>query len=236
MTAPAQVPTETLPTLIDRATSALAAARTSGEVLEARDMARVAYDAAKSAARMTKAKEAHDSLVAEVHRAQANALAIRARAEMRLAEEYDAAQERGEVQPRGGNRWLDVGDDNIKPATAADLGLRRDEIHEARRFREAEEADPGVVERTVNGMVERGEEPTRAALRREVIEKPKPQPKEMDGRALWLWGRLKDFERDGIVEAGAAHLLQEMTPPMRADVQRLAPVVRAFLQSVEDQT
>jgi hypothetical protein len=46
--------------------------------------------------------------------------------------EYDAAQEWGEVQPRGGNRWLDVGDDNTKPATAADLGLRRDEIHEAR--------------------------------------------------------------------------------------------------------
>jgi hypothetical protein len=86
-------PADTLPTLIDRATAALESARSSGEVLEARDMARMAYDAAKSAARIMKAKQAHDSLIADVHRSQAHALAIRARAEMRLAEEYDAAQE-----------------------------------------------------------------------------------------------------------------------------------------------
>lgn len=234
MNAPAIVPAETLPTLIDRATAALANARTSGEVLEARDMARTAYDAAKSAARMAKAKQAHDSLVAEVHRAQANALAIRARAEMRLAEEYDAAQERGEVVgAHDGAKKRVEGDNAI--ATAADLGLRRDEIHEARRFREAEQADPGIVDRTVNSMVERGEEPTRAALRRAVIERAKPQKKEMDGRALWLWGRLKDFERDGIIAAGAEHLLREMTPAMRSDVNRLAPLVRKFLQSFEDQ-
>ena len=56
-----------------------------------------------------------------------------ARAEMRPAEEYDAAQERGEVQHRGGNRWLDIDGDNNKPATASDLGLRRDEMHEAHK-------------------------------------------------------------------------------------------------------
>ena len=39
--------TETLPALIDRAVSVLANARTSAEVLEARDLAGLAYDAAK---------------------------------------------------------------------------------------------------------------------------------------------------------------------------------------------
>ncbi|WP_025049172.1 hypothetical protein [Sulfitobacter mediterraneus] len=55
---------------------------------------------------------------------------IRARAEMRLAEEYDAAQDRGEVAT--GNRSKDFGvvGGNAKPATASDIGLRRDEIHE----------------------------------------------------------------------------------------------------------
>jgi len=43
-------------------------------------------------------------------------------------------------------------------ATVADLGLRRDEIHQARRFFDAEAADPGATERAVNGMVERGGE------------------------------------------------------------------------------
>lgn len=224
-------PAETLPRLIDRACAALDSARTSAEVLEARDMARVAYDAARSAARMAKAKQAHDTVLAEVHRAQGHALAIRARAEIRLAEEYDAAKpDDGAFY---GNQWS-VGGDNA-PLTAASTGLRRDEIHEARRMRDAEAADPGLIERTIGDLVERGEEPTRAALKREIA-RPEPQPKQIDPRALWLWGRLKDFERDGIIAAGAAHLVSELTDPMREDVRRLAPMVRAFLQQIEQET
>lgn len=234
MNAPAIIPSETLPTLIDRATAALSSARTSAEVLEARDLARVAYDAAKSAARMAKAKQAHDSLIAEVHRAQAHALAIRARAEMRLAEEYDDAQERGEVAKHGGaergNQHANVVSRNV--ATAADLGLRRDEIHEARKLRDAERAEPGVVSRAINNMVERGEEPTRAALRREFFT-PRPQPRQMDPKALWVWGRLKDFEREGVLAADPKTLLAAMTEPMRADVRRLLPVVRGFIEDME---
>ena len=67
-----------------------------------------------------------------VHRAQGDALLIEARAKMRLADEYDAAQERGEV---AGTSRSCVGGDNA-PATASDLGLRRDEIHEARKPRQ----------------------------------------------------------------------------------------------------
>lgn len=83
------------------------------------------------AGRMFKVKQAHASLIADVHRAQAHALA-----EMRLAEEYDDAQDRGEV---AGQSRTSVGTDNA-PATAADLGIRRDEIHEARKFRDAASA------------------------------------------------------------------------------------------------
>lgn len=47
-----------------------------------------------------------------------------------------------------GNRSRDFGvaGDNAKPATAADLGIRRDEIHEARKLRDAERAEPGIVQ------------------------------------------------------------------------------------------
>lgn len=67
---------------------------------------------------------------------------------MRLAEEYDAAQERGEVATRQNNPGSagHVVGSNM-PATAADLGLRRDEIHEARKLRDAERAEPGIVRR-----------------------------------------------------------------------------------------
>lgn len=226
------MPKETLPELIDRATAALDAARTSAEVLEARDMARVAYDAAKSMARIAKAKQAHDTLMVEVHRSQAHALAIRARAEMRLAEEYDAAQDRGEVVGAHNGAQNRVAGDNAI-ATASDLGLRRDEIHAARRLRDAEAADPGIVQRTINDMVEQGEEPTSAALRRKIIERPAPQ-RTMDRRALWLWGRLQDFERDDVIAAGADFLMSEMTAEMRAEVKRLAPKVIEFLSQLEN--
>lgn len=166
MTVPAVPPADTLPTLIDRATNALAHARTSAEVLEARDLARAAYDAAKSAGRMARAKQAHDSIIADVHRAQAHSLAIRARAEIRLAEEYDAAQERGEVKRLGGDT---SGVEYANTASAADLGLRRDEIHEARRFRDAERESPGLIQTALDGMIKRGEEPTKAELRRSVL-------------------------------------------------------------------
>ena len=166
MNAPATIPSQTLPVLIDKARMALEGARSSAEVLEARDTARVAYDAAKSAGRMARAKKAHDDVLAAVYRAQADALLIEARAKMRLADEYDAAQDRGEVAGADSGRPKSVASDNAyQPATAADLGLRRDEIHEARQLRNAERDNPGVIETTLNEMLERGEEPTKAAIK-----------------------------------------------------------------------
>jgi hypothetical protein len=155
-----------LPALVDRAATALAGARTAAEVLEARDMAGIAYDAAKKAARLHEAKGAHDALIAAAHRAQADALEIEAGAKRRLADEYDAAQERGEVVgPKGG------GDSTVPvrtAATAADLGLTRKQIHEAREVRDAELADPGIVRRTLDEAIDDGEEPTRAKVKRAV--------------------------------------------------------------------
>lgn len=163
------VHSDELPALIDRAAFALASAKTSGEVLEARDMARVAYDAAKSAARIARAKEAHDEIIAAVYRAQGDAARIEARAKIRLADEYDAAQARGEVARRGQYTHGDVPDGNILP-TAADVGLSRKDIHEARVLRDAEQASPGLVDRVIDDRVEMGVEPTKAAIKQAAEE------------------------------------------------------------------
>lgn len=63
----------------------------------------------------------------------------------RSADEYDAAQERGEVAGSGfkGNQWS-VPKGNA-PATVSDLGLTRKAIHEARQLRDAEAAVPGII-------------------------------------------------------------------------------------------
>lgn len=157
-----------LPALVDRAAQALAGARSSAEVLEARDMASMAYDMAKKTARLAKAKGAHDTLIAAAHRAQADALEIEAGAKRRLADEYDAAQERGEVKGHG-NR-SDIPKENV---TVRDIGLTSKVIHEARLIRDAEDADPGIVRRTLDEAIDAGDEPTRAKINRAVKGKTK---------------------------------------------------------------
>ena len=155
-----------LPSLVRRAADQLALATSAAEVLDARDMASAAYDAAKSAARIARAKGAHDELIAKVHRAQADALEIEAMAKRRLADEYDAAQGRGEIKTRADNQL--VPDEN--KLSAEDLGLSRKDIHQARQIRDAEVAEPGIISRTIMERLHAGHEPTKAAVRQAVIE------------------------------------------------------------------
>jgi hypothetical protein len=114
--------------------------------------------------------------------------------------------------------------------TADDLGLRRDEIHEARKIRDAEAVDPGAIDRAMKGILDRGEEPTRAALHRELMNNA---PKPMDKTSLWLWGRLRDFDRMDALTKDPQRLLAEMTEPMRRDMRDVVPRVRAFLEEME---
>jgi hypothetical protein len=77
---------------------------------------------------------------ADVQR-QAHALEIEAGAKRRLADEYDAAQERREVASFSDGRRSSKADD-LK-STTADLGLTHKDIHEARIIRDAEKAEGG---------------------------------------------------------------------------------------------
>lgn len=165
-----------LPGMVSRAASTLASAKSAAEVLDARDQASVAYDTAKRAARLARAKGAHDELLSKVHRAQADALEIEAAAKRKLADEYDAAQDRGEVAS-GSVRTDIVPDENDveRPATAAEIGISRKDIHEARQIRDAEEVSPGIVKAAIEEAIEAGEEPTRAKVRRAVARTVKPE-------------------------------------------------------------
>jgi hypothetical protein len=158
---------DSITALCDRAMFDLNSARSAAEVLEARDRASFAYDLAKKARRINKAREAHDTVIESAHRVQARALEIESQAKIRLAEEYDAAQERGEVQRHS---RVDILEGNIKPPTQAEIGVSAKQIHEARQFRDAERNDPGVISRAINGRLNAGEEPTKAYLRGVVNE------------------------------------------------------------------
>lgn len=168
---------QTLPSLVQRAAAQLASATTAAEVLEAGAAAAIVYDAAKRAARMAKAKGAHDELIAKAHRAQADALEIEAAAKRRLADEYDAAQDRGEV---AAGRPKSLPDGNTS-ATQANIGLTAKQVHEARQIRDAEQADPGIVRRTLDAALDAGSEPTKASVRRAVSRR---RPLSANGKQL----------------------------------------------------
>jgi len=70
-------------------------------------------------------------------------------ARRRRADEYDAAQKRGEVRSasdRHSNSPTET------KASLSDLGLTGKEIHEARQLRDAEREDPGITRRTLDNL------------------------------------------------------------------------------------
>jgi hypothetical protein len=73
---------------------------------------------------------------------------------MRLAEEYDAAKDAGEVAGHGGARNFKVAEPDLEKATITDIGLTKQEISDARQVRDAEKADPGVTARTLKSPIQ----------------------------------------------------------------------------------
>ncbi len=53
-------------------------------------------------------------------------------------------------------------------STAADIGLTRKEVHEARQIRDAALIEPGIIHDILNGALDSGDSPTKARLRREI--------------------------------------------------------------------
>jgi hypothetical protein len=78
----------------------------------------------------------------------------------RLADEHDAAWARGKVAVHDQSK--------VEPAnftTALNLGLRRDQIQDARPTRDADGADPAILRHAVVKRLEYGMDPMPAVLR-----------------------------------------------------------------------
>ena len=76
---------------------------------------------------------------------KADALAIEHQAACRLADEYDAAQERGEVAANGQRSPAILTENSSPRATAKEIGVTRKAIFEARQIRDGEKAEPGAT-------------------------------------------------------------------------------------------
>lgn len=109
-------------------------------------------------------------------------------------------------------------------ATAlADTGMSRQTAH---RYQQLADMPRGDFEAALAGP----EKPSTSGIIRAFREPPKPR---VSDEALWLWGRLRDFENKGFLDCRIDTVLSEMTEAMRADVARLAPLVREFLEDME---
>lgn len=80
---------------------------------------------------------------------------------------------------------------------------------------------------TMNAILERNKA---MAQVREAVD---PQPR-MPSDALWLWGRMRDFEREGFSGKDPDALLEGMTETMRADVLRIAPLMADFFGRIQE--
>lgn len=54
----------------------------------------------------------------------------------------------------------------------------------------------------------------------------------MDDASLWLWGRLRDFERDGHLQRDVGAVFGGMTDTMQADVRRILPSLLDWLSEL----
>jgi hypothetical protein len=145
---------------IDRARSLFS----EGDYQNALWLSEAIYDQSKAAASYAKRMKLSDELIGKARRMQGDALLIETRAKMALADQFDEAQKAGVVAVPG--RPKKVSDENL--FRLEDVGLSKGQVHEARKLRDAETKEPGLVERAIAARIQAGLEPSRANLRAAV--------------------------------------------------------------------
>jgi hypothetical protein len=187
----------------------------------------VRYDAMcraiDAAYQVDEAKDIRDKAVAmEAYFRQAkNTEAERRACEIRLRAERKAGQLLAKMKKAQGKRTDLVarGDQVDDRQTLSDLSVSKDQSSRWQALanvpeEEFEAALGGEKKPTTNGII--------------------AKPPQMPPTSLWLWGRLRDFERDGLLDMNSAEATELMTDAMLADVKRLAPIVAGWLEELSN--
>jgi hypothetical protein len=158
--------------------------------------------------------------------AERRACEVRLRAERKCGE-LDKVREKA----RGGQPYQATGS-TAEPVertpTLADLGISKRQAHDWRRLADVpvEQFEQALADPTVR--------PTTAGIIAQAATEKHPERVPVSAEALWLWGRLRDFDRDGMLATEPGDVLLTMTPEMLDDVHRLAPRVAAWLRLIGD--
>lgn len=193
----------------------------------------VRYDAMVTAIsechRVDEVKDFRDKALAlEMYARQARNLdAERKAAEVRLRAERRAGELLKE-QADNGQRDAGKGGDRksqSQPATVnlSDLGISKTQSSRWQALADVPADDFNAALR----------DPERRPSTAGIINRNRETPK-LNEDALWLWGRLREFEQRGYFDADVAYLLDEMTDAMRSDCCRLIPLMAAFFTRAEE--
>jgi hypothetical protein len=149
---------------------------------------------------------------------------IQARAVRRCGELLD------EIEPRqGANQNIQDGaDPKVGRAAAAEAaGLSERQRKTALRVAHVPAAE-------FEAAVESDRPPTVTTLAERGTQKTTPAHPAVPRKALWVWGRLKDFEREGILATSPDDLSKAMPPFMKTDIAHFAPRVAAWLEQLSE--
>lgn len=189
----------------------------------------VRYDAMcraiDAAHKVDEVKDIRDKAVALEHYARQaqNTDAERRACEIRLRAERKAGKLLAQLTPKRGVRSPEE-QSATKGAALDELGISRKQSAQWQKL-------GAIPQREFDFLIGESLKPptTKGILR---AAEPAPRKPKVDPDALWLWGRLLDFERDGLLEKSPADLIETMTDPMKDDVHRLAPKVAAWLKRI----
>lgn len=158
--------------------------------------------------------------------AERKACEVRLRAERRAGDLY-ADMERSPTA-NGGDVKSESARSDCAPISEYRAALDRTGVSErtAQRWQQLASVDERVFEEALRAP----EKPSTNA----ILKKSSAPAQKMNLDSLWIWGRARDFERERFREKSINELLEGMTDTMRADMERIAPIMADFFNELAE--
>jgi len=160
---------------------------------------------------------------AKNHEAERQACEIRLRAERKCGKLLREREKAKGARGSGSNQHEVRSHDTTAPRLD-DLGISKSQSSQWQRLADIPDEDfelalSGDERPTTNGII------ARQVHRKDPVDL-------VDEKALWLWGRIKDFKRDGVLNEDPRAICHTMLPHMKETMQELLPLVIDWLRKV----
>ena len=180
-----------------------------------------------AAYKVDEVKAVRDTAVALEHYARQahNTEAERQACEIRLRAERKAGQLLSKMEKAKGARGIGkkVESRNATPLLT-DFRITKNQSAQWQKL-------GAVSQRDFDDALEQSDKPTTSGIIRATAP-PKPKLTPVSAPALWLWGRLRDFRDNGMLDQSPEEVMTTMTPEMKDDVHTIAPRVSAWLKRI----